>query len=138
MIAIEILHPPVLFFDLEDGRKRETRVIKAREKTAADYRIFCANCRNPVTHRDERIAASDSHTHTCCNPHGLVFVIGCFRSAPGCKHESTGTAEHSWFSGYQWSIACCAQCDRHLGWRFSAPADHFYGLILDRLIEVRE
>ena len=135
MIAIEILHPSALFFDPEGERKRETRVTSTREKTEEDHRIFCVNCPNPVTHRDQRIAVRGNHAHTCRNPHGLVFVIGCFREAPGCKSESVSTAEHSWFAGYQWSIVYCGQCDRHLGWRFSSPANLFYGLILDRLTE---
>ena len=126
-----------LLFDPEGERKRETRVA-GKTSTQEDHRILCTHCGNPITHRGERIAVSGSHTHTCSNPHGFVFVIGCFRSAPGCRHESSATAEHSWFSGYQWSIAACAQCDRHLGWRFNAPADHFYGLILDRLTEAHK
>ena len=133
---MELAHPGLLFFDPEGERKRETRVRRsASEQADEDKRIFCAHCRNPVTHRDEKIAVGGRYAHTCRNPHGCVFSIGCFRAAPGCIAESASTAEHTWFPGYQWSVAHCAHCDRHLGWRFSAPADGFYGLILDRLIE---
>ena len=136
MIAIEIVLPTCSFFDPEGERKREKRVtVKTREQIDEDHRIVCANCRNPVTHRDRRIAVNGSHAHTCRNPHGFVFCIGCFREAPGCRSEAAATAEHSWFVGYQWSIAYCGQCDRHLGWRFSASSDRFYGLILDRLAD---
>ena len=135
MIAAGLL-PSYLFFDPEGERKRETRVVAGRRDLAQeDHRILCANCKNPVTHRDQRIPVSGSHMHTCRNQHGFVFCIGCFRDAPGCSSEATARAEHSWFAGYQWSITCCGQCERHLGWRFSAAADHFYGLILDRLAD---
>ena len=135
MIALELL-PSHLFFDPEGERKREARVAaRRRDQTLEDHRILCANCKNPVTHRDQRIVVSGNHAHTCRNPHEFVFRIGCFRDAPGCKSEAAATAEHSWFAGYQWSIAYCAQCERHLGWRFSASADCFFGLILDRLLD---
>lgn len=29
------------------------------------------------------------------------------------------TAQDSWFPGYAWSIASCARCLNHLGWRFT-------------------
>ena len=136
MIAIEIPLPSWLLFDPEGERKRETQVTtRTHEQAEEDHRIFCANCRNPVTHRDQRIAVSGNHAHTCRNPHGFVFCIGCFREAPGCTAEAAATAEHSWFAGYQWSIVYCGQCDWHLGWQFSASADRFYGLILDRLVD---
>ena len=137
---MELVFPEaLLLFDPEGNGKRESRVTtEARVQAKQDQRILCANCGNPITHRDERIEASGSHTHTCSNPHGFVFLIGCFRAAPGCRCEAFATAEHSWFSGYRWSIAYCAQCDRHLGWRFSASADEFHGLILDRLTEAGE
>jgi hypothetical protein len=126
----------LLLFDPEQERKREERVAETtRERAEEDHRILCAACRNAVTHRDERIGVNGSHSHTCCNPHGFVFTIGCFRAASGCRCTASATAEHSWFPGYEWSIAYCAQCDRHLGWRFVAAADCFYGLILDRLSE---
>ena len=136
---MERVFPAVLLlFDPEEERKRETHVAETtRERTNEDHRILCAVCRNPVTHRDERIVVNGSPAHTCRNPHGFVFTIGCFRAARGCRCEVSATSEHSWFPGYEWSIASCAQCDRHLGWRFVAAADCFYGLILDRLIGVR-
>ena len=135
-MIVEILQPSFLFFDPEGERKRETRVVAGtRDETQNDHGILCANCKNPVTHRDQRTIVSGSHEHTCRNPHGFVFCVGCFREAPGCKAETAATAEHSWFAGYQWSIAYCGRCERHLGWRFSTSADGFYGLILDRLAD---
>lgn len=71
--------------------------------------------------------------HTFSNPDGFVFHIGCFRNAHGCTAVGIPTLEHTWFSGYSWRIAVCARCQTHLGWWYRAPADQFYGLIVDRL-----
>jgi hypothetical protein len=35
--------------------------------------------------------------------------------------EGAASAEYSWFPGYAWTIALCAACAVHLGWRY-APA----------------
>ena len=132
---MELAHPGLVFFDPESERRRETRVTAETRVEEDDERLVCARCGHTITHRAARIAVSGEHLHTCRNPHGFEFCIGCFRAAPGCKSESWATAEHSWFKGYRWSIASCAQCDRHIGWRFSAPGDAFFGLILDRLAQ---
>lgn len=100
-----------------------------------DDRLFCAHCRNAVTHEDQRIGVSGAHTHTCTNPSGLVFHIGCFREAPGCAATGEATAQHSWFAGYGWKVTVCTRCGVQLGWHFLGDADTFYGLILDRLAQ---
>jgi hypothetical protein len=98
-----------------------------------DRRLFCARCRHPVTHQDERIEVAGGHRHTRTNPAGFTFTFGCFREAGGCIAVGAATREHTWFAGYAWRIALCASCERHLGWRFEAPGDRFHGLILERL-----
>lgn len=49
--------------------------------------------------------------------------------------ELTGapSAEYSWFPGYTWTIAVCASCMAHVGWRFDAMRrnlrpQQFFGL----------
>lgn len=75
-----------------------------------------------------------AHRHTLCNPHGLVFEIGCFTEAPGCATVGGASEFFSWFPGYAWRIAVCRGCTAHLGWAYgSGPA--FWGLISDRLVE---
>jgi len=101
----------------------------------AEAAIICRSCRHPVTHPQERIAMAGSHRHTFANPAGLVFEIGCFRQAPGCRHAGPASHEFSWFPGYHWRIALCRGCQVQLGWRFESPVDRgFSGLILDRLV----
>jgi hypothetical protein len=98
--------------------------------------ILCRDCLHPVTRQDQRIGVDGSHRHTFANPHGIVFDIGCFRTADGCGRVGPRSEEFAWFAGYSWQVGVCAACLVHLGWHFASPGGgEFYGLILDRLIE---
>lgn len=96
--------------------------------------LLCASCRHLVTTDRERIQMRDRHEHTCTNPHGFVYRVGCFREAPGCV--AVGAPEHdfSWFPGYAWQVVLCRRCHAHLGWLFRAGGERFHGLVLDRLV----
>lgn len=100
-----------------------------------DGELFCAFCGNPITRRDDKIEVNGGDEHTFANPGGHIFHIGCFRTAPGCATDVRETGEFTWFSGYVWSGAVCAQCGSHLGWRFRGESFVFFGLILGRLVE---
>jgi len=96
--------------------------------------ILCRHCGRPITRPAERIEMAGAHKHTFANPHGIVFEIGCFRSAFGCGYSGPTTDEFTWFQGYRWKVAVCGSCTVHLGWLFlSSGSDTFHGLILDRL-----
>ena len=98
--------------------------------------ILCRACLHPVTRPADRIRVQGSHMHAFANPHGIVFEIGCFQSAPGCGVIGPASDEFTWFAGHRWRVCVCAACLAHLGWAFlPAAAGVFYGLILDRLIE---
>ena len=98
--------------------------------------ILCRQCQQAITKPADRITIQGSHRHTFANPHGIVFEIGCFRSAKGCAYAGAPTDEFTWFAGYSWRVCYCAMCLTHLGWMFSRLGqDVFHGLILDRLIE---
>jgi hypothetical protein len=109
---------------------------RVQDKAKKERGLFCALCRHPTTHQDERIEVNGRHEHRCTNPAGYTFAIGCFHEAGGCIGIGTATEAHTWFKSYAWKIALCASCERHLGWRFVASADYFHGLILDRLTAV--
>ena len=124
-----------LFFDPQGEKQRDEKTDARRaEKTRQEKRLFCAACRRPVTNQNERIQVDGRHEHSCTNPHGITYHIGCFREAAGCTATGEATLEYSWFKGYAWRIAWCAHCHVHLGWRFEAPGEYFHGLISDRLI----
>lgn len=131
---MELALPGLAFFEPRTAIKDEKRpATRAADQARAEKRLFCAACQHPVTHQDERIPVGGSHEHSCTNPAGHTFRIGCFHEAAGCIAVGEASTEHTWFKGYAWRVALCASCERQLGWRFLAPADYFHGLIVDRL-----
>jgi hypothetical protein len=134
---MEMTLPGLAFFVRRRTAARAQQAgARASEKTRQERRLFCALCRHPITHQDERVEVNGAHQHRCTNPGGYTFAIGCFHEAGGCIAVGDATDAHTWFKSYAWKIALCAGCERHLGWRFQAPADYFHGLILDRLTSV--
>ncbi len=125
---------PFYFFDPNSAAEREQRTLRRTRKMARrEARLYCARCNHWITDEQQRIAVNGAHAHTCTNPLGITFHIGCFRSAPGCSAEGAATHEHTWFPGYAWQIAYCGRCNTHLGWWYTSPDDGFYGLINERL-----
>jgi len=134
---MELVLPGLAFFEPQTTIKGEKRSkTRPDDDARKEKRLFCAACRHPITHQDERIPVGGSHEHTCTNPGGSTFRIGRFHEAGGCIAAGESTMEHTWFRGYSWQVALCASCERHLGWRFQASADYFHGLIVDRLSSV--
>ncbi|CAM9623567.1 unnamed protein product, partial [Heterosigma akashiwo] len=56
------------------------------------------------------------------NPHGVVHQTLTLRTLyeAGVRLLGRPTTEDTWFPGYAWTIANCAICWSHLGWRFTA------------------
>jgi hypothetical protein len=109
---------------------------KKKEKdTNEENFLLCKICAHIVTSLSYRVSENGHHTHIFSNPQGIVFEIGCFSSAQGCKNISKPTLEYTWFPGYSWSISVCANCEAHLGWFYQSHDTSFYGLILDNLID---
>lgn len=126
--------PAFFFFDPRTEKQTGAAVkIRGGAKPKKEKRLFCAACRHPVTHQDERIPVQGGHEHTFTNPHGIIYHIGCFHDAAGCAPVGEATKEFTWFSGYAWRIVLCAHCRAHLGWRFQSDGDYFHGLITARL-----
>lgn len=109
---------------------------KEKKQTEESRQIVCRQCHNIITRPEEKIEINGAHQHTFANPHGLLFEIGCFRTAEGCGYTGEATEEYSWFKGYAWRVAVCGKCLTQIGWLFSASmgVSRFNGLILDRLI----
>ncbi len=97
--------------------------------------IICENCGHIVTGPEQIIAVNDHHRHIFLNPEGLVFQVGCFSHADGCVIDEQPTLENTWFAGFSWSISICSNCMVHLGWFYQKDDQHFFGLILDRLVD---
>jgi hypothetical protein len=99
--------------------------------------LRCVECRHAITSVDARIEKGGSHRNVFCNPHGVVFEVGCFAVAPGCVLVGGVSTEFSWFPGHAWRVAVCGRCHLHLGWRFqnTEGTGAFFGLILPHLVE---
>ena len=112
-------------------------LLEHEEEEARDF-VYCGTCSTVIGRNSDRIEVTGSHDHRFANPYGFLFHIGCFSEALGCSIAGTPEAADSWFMGYQWRIASCSECQRHLGWYFDrvtpgSESDFFYGLILDRI-----
>lgn len=108
-----------------------------KDKTDRQRALLCSRCLHPITSRQEETAVNGRHTHVFANPGGMVFEVGCFRSASGCGHAGLPTLEFTWFDGYAWQVAVCSGCVSHIGWYYTSSDGSFYGLILNRLIDTQ-
>jgi hypothetical protein len=130
---------PVPLRLLERSPRRPGGALRPSEKTAPvdheDRLLLCAACGHGITSASACTTRSGRHSHTFANPHGFVFHIGCFATAPGCRASSTPSIDFTWFPGFAWQIGVCRGCGEHLGWLFRSAEDTFCGLILDRLVE---
>ncbi|MFQ5934902.1 MAG: cereblon family protein [Acidiferrobacterales bacterium] len=134
---MELILPRLYFFDPDGEQKRDRRTdTKVGHAPKEERRLFCATCRNLITTQDDRTSVQGGQEHKFTNPHGFVFHIGCFRDTRGCTYVGERMSAWSWFKGFTWRIALCADCNTHLGWLFEAPDDRFHGLILNRLTSV--
>lgn len=100
--------------------------------------LACSICGHAITSTADRITVGEQHEHEGVNPHGHRFRFGCFGRAPGCVSRGVPSKQFTWFPGYFWHVQDCARCNEHIGWLFFHPDDSFYGLILDRLVEIEE
>ncbi len=111
-------------------------LLKDEQEDKKDY-IYCAVCSTVIGRRSDRMEVNGSHDHHFTNPYGLLFHVGCFSQALGCEIVGPPQRADTWFMGFQWRIANCADCRRHLGWYFDRivppGGEFFYGLILDRI-----
>lgn len=89
--------------------------------------LACVGCHSPVCRKQDMFAMSSLGLGGMyVNPHGHVHDVLTVRRL---AHDDTravvalvgeASAENSWFPGYAWTIATCAHCDNHVGWRFTA------------------
>ncbi|NDV28505.1 cereblon family protein [Desulfovibrio sp. JC010] len=101
----------------------------------SEKKITCRECGAEITDNSFATKINDKHEHSFFNPHGYVFQIKCFSTAPGCTIAGKPSNEFSWFAGYTWQVAVCRSCMVHLGWRFQSDSSSFYGLIKNNIKE---
>lgn len=115
-----------------DKRERATTTKRGGGDGAARA-WWCAGCTTRVADEEAAIDVGGAHRHRFVNPAGVEFEIGCFAAA-GCRVDGAPTLEHTWFAGFAWSYALCANCRAHLGWLYESESARFFGLILARLV----
>ncbi len=127
----------VIAFEAIKERDLDELLEKQKFREASGRPIRCAYCGQQVSTADQRTDQGGAHEHRFENPAGMVFRIGCFRHAPGCRCVGEATRAWTWFAGHTWSVALCIKCGTHLGWSYGPgeTAEAFFGLILDRLAE---
>jgi hypothetical protein len=118
-----------------DGTERaRARDPKRAGSGAAARAYWCGACNTRITDEDAAIEVGGAHRHRLTNPAGIAFEVGCFREAR-VSCEGTPTLDATWFAGFAWSFASCANCGEHLGWAYDGDgAARFFGLILPRLV----
>lgn len=98
--------------------------------------LCCVQCQHRITEQAARLELAGGHLHVFTNPGGFTYEIALYEYAD-CVTHGPATTDYSWFAGYAWQLALCANCHAHLGWRYrKAGSAAFYGLIRDRLVEV--
>jgi len=121
---------PAVLNSPESNEQKETEDVPARN-------IICRICLAEVTTKKDQFTKNGRQEHCFFNPHGIAFVVRCFKKAAGCTVTGDPSSEFSWFEGYLWSFALCAGCGEHLGWFFqNHGGNSFFGLIPSKLIEV--
>lgn len=69
------------------------------------------------------MAAGSSAGSVQVNPFGYVHEIVTVLAVRHVEVGSDPTEVESWFPGHAWSLALCAGCGAHVGWRFDAVGE---------------
>ena len=112
---------------------KETPQTSQDASTTEDEALRCVVCEHRITERAYRIEIADAHEHVFVNPSGIQYRIGCYAAAPGCIHLGATESAFSWFPGWSWQVAACAQCRTHVGWIYRLAGQQFHGLIVNAL-----
>ncbi|CAH0591500.1 unnamed protein product [Chrysodeixis includens] len=96
--------------------------------------LCCTSCLTEIAQREHLFAMSSEGVHSnYTNLGGYMHDILTVRQATNVELSGAPSAEYSWFPGYTWTVALCAACMAHVGWRFQAEKrsvwpQRFYGL----------
>ncbi len=107
---------------------------KPREEFSRQQNYCCAICRHILTSSAAALVKDGNHFHDRVNPDGRRFLIACFREAPGCQISGHPVMANSWFDGYYWSFALCANCSCQVGWHYTGD-EEFYGLMIEQIVD---
>lgn len=101
---------------------------------------YCFGCQTQIGQQSDVFAMSIEGAQSIyVNPDGYLHDTMTLINATNLVLVSTPSTDYSWFPGYAWSIAVCANCHKHIGWQFIAQKPRlqphkFYGLSRSSLI----
>ena len=131
-------HSHVIAVPMDQGPERATEQTPEGEVRESVQPIRCRACEAEVADADAVCSIDGaSPVQVQGNPLGAVFEVVTLCEVRGLAFHGPATQAFSWFAGYAWTVASCARCSTHLGWRFDAVADgspsRFWGLIVPRV-----
>ncbi|XP_015693357.1 protein cereblon-like [Oryza brachyantha] len=95
--------------------QREIQLLKAFNL------IKCRCCKSLIAKRSDMVVMStDGPLGAYVNPYGFVHETITVSRATGLALDGNPSTVHSWFPGYSWTIASCADCESNIGWLFKA------------------
>ncbi|CAG4942173.1 unnamed protein product [Parnassius apollo] len=81
--------------------------------------LCCSSCMAEIARREDIFAMSSDGVHSnYTNLGGYMHDIVTVSRASNTHLSGRPSREYSWFPGYAWTIAVCASCMAHVGWRF--------------------
>ncbi|XP_072945321.1 protein cereblon isoform X2 [Epargyreus clarus] len=96
--------------------------------------LCCSSCNGEIARREHVVPMSSEGVHSnYTNIGGYMHDIVTVSRAYNVGLTGAASAEFSWFPGYTWTVANCAACGSHIGWRFDAEKrnlrpQQFFGL----------
>nr|XP_024396736.1 protein cereblon-like isoform X4 [Physcomitrium patens] len=95
--------------------RREIELLESMDQ------LRCKCCMAPIARRSDMLVMSaDGPISAYVNAHGFVHETLTLARARGLMLNGQPNTANSWFPGYAWVLAECAECTEHMGWRFTA------------------
>ncbi|XP_015108351.1 protein cereblon isoform X1 [Diachasma alloeum] len=84
--------------------------------------FVCSDCRTVIAKQVDVFPMNTEGIQSAyCNPHGAIHeTVTVHRAQSLVLRQDPPSTECSWFPGYAWTIANCARCGYHKGWKFTA------------------
>jgi cereblon len=121
--AEKVSSEPVFLRTVGGQRRPAEPGAEPEDATEERRALRCRDCGATIADERDAIAVG---THgvvaTHVNPAGYAHEVLTVRRARGLLHVGPATAEATWFPGWAWTVASCATCGLHLGWRFDATS----------------
>ena len=122
----------VLALPLAADRLRALAALLESSRAVAEAPLACSRCGSVVARLGNLAAVSEegATSGVYVNPHGALhdmITVSAVEPRPGATRGGRSSlamrgepeTAHSWFPGFAWTVANCARCHAHVGWRFT-------------------